>query len=172
LERFNQERGLSLEAYSLATYGNMLWLGMQNPQTVITIICDRVEQLPSKLEKAKIYAKSDTYYPGVTDLIQLSCLNNGLSAKNFGPVQAADFAAWEIRKHHENQNEFWERGDRPTDPAEAQIHLTKWHEEKVGSQLAPRKSLDALLGEAAFDGIVWDYKVLCEAHEARGGVWV
>jgi hypothetical protein len=171
LERFNREHNLELEAYPLAAYGNMLWLGKQNPQTVISAVFDRIEQISSKLERAEIYAKSDNYYPGVCDLIQPIPLNKSLTFRNVRPLQAADFSAWEIRKHHVNQNEWWESEDRPTDPNEALIHLMEWSEKRFGVQLPARKSLDALLESAALDGVVWDYKVLCEAHKARRGVW-
>jgi hypothetical protein len=49
--------------------------------------------------------------------------------------------------------------------------MMQWSEKKFGVQLPARKSLDALLESAAIEGVLWDYKTICEAHEARGGVW-
>jgi hypothetical protein len=168
LERFNREYGLSLEPYPLAAYGCMTWIGKANPGAVVSLIFDRAEQISSKLEKASIYCESDTYYAGVTDLIQPIPLNKGLTFRQVRPIQAADFAAWEIRKHHLNQNDWWELEGRPTSPHEVFQHVVEWSESR---QLQPRKSLEALLENSSIPGVVWDYNVLCEAHEARGGVW-
>jgi hypothetical protein len=166
LDRFNQENGLFLEAYPLAAYGNMLWIGNANPKAIVSLVFDKTEQIASKLEKAGIYAKSDTYYPGVTDLIQPISLNKGLSWRNVRPLQAADFIALEIRKHHLNQYDWW--NDRPDDLIVALNDLDQWAHV---NQVTARKSLAALLEEAEVPGVLWDYKVLCETHEARGGVW-
>jgi hypothetical protein len=98
LDRFNAEKGQSLEPYPLAAYANMVWIGNANPKSVINLTFDRTEQISSKLKKAKSYADSDRYYPGVANLIQLNPLNKGLTWRNVRPLQAADFIAWEIRK--------------------------------------------------------------------------
>jgi hypothetical protein len=166
LDRFNAEKGLSLEPYPLAAYANMIWIGNANPKSAINLIFDRTEHVSSKLKKAKRYADSDTYYPGVTDLIQPYPLNKGLTWRNVRPLQAADFIAWEIRKHHLNQYDWW--NDRPNDLAMAVDDLERW---AVSHQVTARKSLEALLEESEVPGVLWDYTVLCEAHEARGGVW-
>jgi hypothetical protein len=97
-------------------------------------------------------------------------LNKSLTFRDVRALQAADFAAWEIRKHHLNQNEWWELENRPTEADEALVHMMQWSEMKFGTQLPARKSLDALLESAAIE-VLWDYKTLCEAHEARSGVW-
>lgn len=171
LDRFNTEHNQVLEPYPLAAYGCMLWIGKQNPNSVVSAIFDRVEQVSSKLEKAQVYARSDTYYPGVTDLVQPIPLNKALTFRNVRPLQAADFAAWEIRKHHLNQNEWWELEERPAKADEALIHLMEWSRQRFGKQIAARKSLEALLESAEIPGVLWDYHTICDAHEARGGVW-
>jgi hypothetical protein len=168
LERFNRDHGLALEPYPLAAYGCMTWIGNKNPGAVVSMICDHAEQISSKLEKASRYGKSDTYYLGATDLIQPIPLNKALTFREVRPMQAADFAAWEIRKFHLNQNEWWELEDRPRSRPEVFEHVVEWSEQK---QIRPRKSLEALLENAEIPGIVWDYGTLCEAHTARGGVW-
>lgn len=171
LERFNEKHNQTLEPYPLAVYGCMIWIGKCNPQSIVSAIFDRVEQVSSKLAKAQVYAESDTYYQGVTDLIQPIPLNRALTWRNVRPLQAADFAAWEIRKHHLNQNEWWELKDRPTKVDEAILHMMEWSQRRFGTQLPARKSLEALLESAEIPGVLWDYHTLCEAHEARGGVW-
>jgi hypothetical protein len=88
------------------------------------------------------------------------------------PLQAADFAAWEARKNHLNQNEWWELKDRPQDPDDGWAHMMKWSQEKYGTLIPrARKSMEALVESVPFEGIVWDYRTLCVAHEARGGAW-
>ncbi|WP_315807376.1 MULTISPECIES: DUF3800 domain-containing protein [unclassified Bradyrhizobium] len=166
LERFNQENGLSLEAYPLAVYANMVTIGRANPKAVVSLIFDRAEQIGSKLIKAQTYANSDTYYRGVTDRIQLTALSKSLTWRNVRPLQAADLIAWEVRKHHLNQYDWW--NDRPDDLSAAIDSLEQW---SIQNGVTPRKSLEALLEESEIPGILWDYKVLCEAHKARGGVW-
>jgi hypothetical protein len=168
LERFNRDHGVALEPFPLAAYGCMTWIGKANPGAVVSLIFDRAEQISSKLEKASNYCESDTYYAGVTDLIQPIPLNKGETFREVRPIQAADFAAWEIRKHHLNQNEWWELEDRPHEAHEVFRQAVEWAENKG---LQPRKSLEALLENASIPGVLWDYNTLCEAHEARGGVW-
>src|SRR5262249_45367653 len=126
LDRFNRENQLRLEPYPLAVYGCMLWIGKQNPDAVVSAVFDHIERVSSKLKRADIYAKSDTYYAGVTDRIQPIPLNKRLTFRDVPAIQAADFAAWEIRKHHLNQNEWWELPDRPKRPDEGLPHLMEW----------------------------------------------
>ena len=131
LERFNRDHGAALEAYPMAVYGCMLWIGKANPDAVISLIFDKIEQVSSKLDKATEYARSDTYYIGVTDKIQPIPLNKGITFRNVPALQAADFSAWEIRKHHLNQNEWWELPDRPADPNEALFDLMEWSQKEL-----------------------------------------
>jgi hypothetical protein len=168
LKRFNQRHGQNIEPYPLAAYGCMTWIGKANPDVVVSAIFDRCERITSRLKKATIYCESDIYYAGTTNLIQPIPLRKDVTFRKVRPIQAADFAAWEIRRHHLRQNDWWELEDRPRRASEVFLQLMEWSENKG---LQPRKSLEALLENAELPGVLWDYNTLCEAHEARGGVW-
>lgn len=63
LERFNSERGLSLEPYPLAAYGCMLVAARQNLKGMpIQLVFDKVEKVESKLAIARTYAEADKYW--------------------------------------------------------------------------------------------------------------
>src|SRR6202035_1470270 len=108
LARFNSEKGLSLEPYALAVYACMLQIRRDYPNGIVSLIFDRIEQVSSRLEKAIGYAKGDPTHPGAADYIQPIPLPANCTFRNVRPIQAADFVVWEIRKHHIQQNEWWE----------------------------------------------------------------
>ncbi|MGP0095285.1 MAG: hypothetical protein ACLPKB_35830 [Xanthobacteraceae bacterium] len=172
LERFNSEKGLELDPYSLAAYGCMVHIKQVYPTDIVNLFFDRIEKVKSRLDKAVKYAEADEYYTGVAGFIQPIPIQKNLTFRNIRPLQAADFLAWEARKHHVQQNEWWEMEDRPETWDARFQHYQEWSREKFGTRLPPpRKSLDALLKQMNFEGIVWDYRALNIAHEARGGVW-
>jgi hypothetical protein len=174
LDRFNAEKNLDLEPYPLAAYGCMLLAARQHiPRMPIQLVFDRVEKVRSKLATARIYADSDAYWPGECDFITVSSLVKGVTLENLPPMQAADFAAWEFRKHQERIDEWYESGgDEVPDANEAWEKLEQWILEKYGSHEAiTRKSAYALIESQRFANLVWDYRVLNEVHELRGGVW-
>jgi len=173
LKRFNTEKGLCLEAYSLAAYGCMLVAVRDNPGWSIELVFDHTDKVASKLAIARDYADSDNYEgPEAFGKITALPLPKSLTAKEIPAIQAADFFAWEFRKNHENVSEWFDLVDRPDDPDEAWEHMQQWSLRKFGSSVPPRrKSANALLDGNEFYPLVWDYKTICEAHELRGGVW-
>jgi hypothetical protein len=172
LQRFNAERGLELDTYALGVYGCMLHVRQNHPNTVIKLFFDRIEKVTSRLDKAQQYAEADGYYVGVTDSIQPIPLQRGFTFREVRPMQAADFLAWELRKHHIDQNEWWEIEDKPMTWDERFKHYQEWSWNKFGALLPPpRKSLNALLERIRLEGIVWDYRALTIAHNARGAIW-
>ena len=172
LARFNSEKSLSLEPYALAVYAIMLQIRRGYPNMIVSLIFDHIEQVFSRLEKAIEYAKDDPTYPGAADYIQPIPLPKACTFRNVRPIQAADFVVWEIRKHHIQQNEWWELKDLPSDWNARFEHYQAWSRRKHGTRLPPaRKSLGALATRVPLQGIVLDYRGLCLAHEARGGIW-
>ena len=172
LQRFNSENGLELESYSLAVYGCMVHIKKAYPTDIVNLFFDRIEKVKSRLDKAEEYAVADPYFTSVANFIQPIPLQKGLTFRNVPPIQAADFLAWEARKHHVQQNEWWEMEGRPESWEDRFMHYQEWSREKFGTRLPPpRKSLGALLKQMNFDGMVWDYRALNIAHEARGGAW-
>lgn len=173
LERFNSERQLALEPYPLAAYGCMLLAARQNiPGISIELIFDRVEKVERKLATARDYAEADNYWKGECDSIKVMGLDKNTQLVDLPSMQAADFVAWEFRKHQERIAEWYELGDLPPDADEAWERLQKWILEKYGShENAARKSAQALIEPQRFANLVWDYRTLNEVHELRGGVW-
>lgn len=173
LEKFNTERGLQLEPYPLAAYGCMLLTARDNlPGISIELVFDNVEKVQSKLAKANEYAASDTYYDGSLERVVTSGLPKNLTAKDVPAMQAADFFAWEFRKSHEKVADWFDLTDRPRDRDAGWEHMQEWSQQQFGSKIPPpRGSATALLDGNEFYPLIWDYQTLCEAHEARGGVW-
>ncbi len=172
LARFNTEKGLALDAYALAVYACMLQIRRDYPDRIVSLIFDRIERVFSRLEKATEYAKGDPTYPGAADFIQPIPLPAACTFRNVRPIQAADFLVWEIRKHHVQQNEWWELQDRPDGWNQRFEHYKAWSERRFGTKLPPaRKSFGALMGQMQLNGIIFDYRGLCLAHEATGGIW-
>ena len=172
LERFNSERGLNLDPYSLGAYGCMVHIKQKYPTEPVSMHFDRIEKVKSRLDKAVEYAEADNYYVGVADTILPIPLLKCLTFRDVRPIQAADFLAWEARKYNVQQNAWWEIEDRPETWNERFEHYQDWSRKKFGTRLPPaRKSLNALLKRLSYDGIVWDYRALNIAHNARGGAW-
>jgi hypothetical protein len=174
LDRFNADHGLTLEPYSLAAYGCMLLTVRENlPGMPIELVFDHVEQVESKLAKARAYADSDkTYEPGICDATAITGLPKACTWREIPALQAADFFAWEFRKNHENVSEWFDFMDKPDDWDARWDHFEQWSLDKFGSKIpTTRKSAVALLDGNEFYAMIWDYKNLCDAHTARGGVW-
>ena len=99
-------------------------------------------------------------------------IGSRLYFRNVRALQAADFLVWELRKHHTQQNEWWELPDRPSGWQQRFEHYQAWSKQRHGTRLPPaRKSFEALARLTPVNGIVLDYRGLCLAHKARGGVW-
>jgi hypothetical protein len=174
LQRFNEEHGLNLEPYPLAAYGCMLLTARDNlPRMPITLVFDNVEKAHSKLEKAREYADSEQKYePGICDTVVTTPLEKPLTWRDAPALQAADFFAWEFRKNHENVGEWFDFMDQPDDWDERWAHFEQWSLQKYGRKVpTTRKSAAALLDGNEFYAMIWDYRNLCDAHQARGGVW-
>jgi hypothetical protein len=176
LARFNSAKGLNLQPYSLAAYGCMLLVGKDYPKnTPIELVFDHVEKVTSKLALARDYAESDHYHgsDGVFDLLVTTPLPKDITFRQLPALQAADFWAWEYRKNHLNLDEWWSLAERPQSWGDEQWeHMNQWVTGKFGSfEDATRMSLQELLRRSQFKCMIWHFQELCEAHEARGGVW-
>jgi hypothetical protein len=172
LDQFNADKGLSLDPYSLAVYACLLQISKVYPDQFVTMIFDSIEQVHSRLKKAEDYAQSDASHPEAADYVQLMPLPRKATWRNVKALQAADFLVWEIRKHHTQQKEWWELPDRPSDWQDRFEHYQEWSKKKHGTRLPPpRKSLGALAMRQPLNGMVFDYRGLSLAHDARGGIW-
>jgi hypothetical protein len=174
LDRFNAEHGENLEPFSLAAYGCMLLTARDNlPGMPIELVFDHAEKIESKLARARAYAEFDKQYePGVCDAVVTRGLPKTQTWREVPALQAADFFTWEFRKNHENVGEWFDFTGKPDDWDLRWEHFEEWSLQKFGSKIpTTRKSAVALLNGREFYAMIWDYKNLCEAHRARGGLW-
>lgn len=92
--------------------------------------------------------------------------------KNVIELQAADYIAGDFRKQHLAVDGWWKIEDKPQDFVERKNHFDGWSLQKYGSvNPSLRKSLKAVVERTPHTLFVWDYDKLCEAHQARNGVW-
>jgi hypothetical protein len=171
LNRFNSEFGLSLESYPLAALGCMVVLANRYPNTTSELFFDHVEKLGSKLAKVEEMADSDRLYAEEFGYIIRTPLQKKITYKTLRSLQAADFAVWELRRHHLQLTEWFAIDGKPLDGDARWTHFQEWSQGRFGQNKPPmRKSAEALL-KNGIDNLVWDYDQLCLAHELRGGVW-
>ena len=182
LERFNTEKGLKLQAYSLAAYGCMVLIGRNYLGKPAEMIFDHVEKVQSKLAQAQEYADTDRLYgaggehappDGVFGKLVTTGLPKDITSREIPALQAADFWVWEYRKSHLKLDDWWSLSDRPQEWGDEQWeHMDKWMTENHGGwDIATRKSLQALLTQQNFECMIWGYQELIDAHNSRGGVW-
>ena len=173
LNKFNKDHRLRLEAYSLAVYGCMAQIYSLYPQTLVSLIFDHIEKVYSRLERAVKYARGDITFPAMADYVIPTPLPPRCSFREVCPLQAADFIAWETRKHHLKQEDWWTLNSLPHEWSERFAHFKNWSKEKFGTSLPPpRKSIEAVAKNFRVrGGPMFDYRGLSIAHNARNGVW-
>jgi hypothetical protein len=170
LARFNSEFGLSLEPYPLAAFGCMVVLTNAYGRETMELWFDHVEKVEDKLAKAAVIADSDRLYAGDFDNMNRTGMAKG-TAKKVRAMQAADFAVWELRKHHLQLADWFGIEGKPIDAERRWAHFQEWAQAKYGQRVPTmRKSAEALL-KNGINNLVWDYDQLKLAHELRGGVW-
>ena len=172
LKQFNKDyRKPKVNALALAIYALLLQIYHSYPNQIIELVFDHETKIESRLILAKQYAKSDERYPGLLNKMGLWELPGDLSWRNVKELQAADFAAWEIRRHHRDLTGWLDDPNLPGDPRERWEHLIEWSRRNFNGRLYKRTSLDFLFSYSPHQGGIWDYQTLCRVHKARGGVW-
>jgi hypothetical protein len=173
LARFNNEYNISLNPFALSAYTVLLQIGRTYLDTVVEAFFDRADKISLKLQIAEQYAMSDNCNAGITDNVQSIPMAKGFNFKNVIELQAADFAAWELRYYHLGLDEFFESDNLPTDQNERGKLLNEFINARQHRDNARqhRGSFDNLLSKSANQGGIWDYQTLCRVHEARGGSW-
>jgi len=119
LDRFNAERGLSLQPYPVAVYGSLISIYQRYPREPVELVFDHVEKIHSKLAAARDYADGDQHYAGDFDRMQMIPLNKSLTFRDIKPLQAADFLVWEYRKNQcsfASSHKFMMRKTKKTAP--------------------------------------------------------
>lgn len=171
VERFNREYRLRLQPYPLAVYGCMIAVNHYYESDYMELVFDHVEKVGSKLDKAKDYAYSDSYWTEANfKRIQLTPLGEAFTFKQVIELQAADYHVGEARKQHIKMDGWFSSEGKPKGWNERGDHMEKWAEENgVPKHLRP--PLEALIRYEPPTPFVWDYDRLCEAHQLRNGVW-
>jgi hypothetical protein len=174
LQRFNEETSIGLTPYPLVAYTCMLLAGKNYEALPIEMTFDHVEQIASKLAKAREYADSDKFHSGACNKVVTIPLPENLTFREIPALQAADFCVWEFRKTHVSVMDGWHSLDaKSTEREERRKQQHRWSIEMFGTEFPPfRKSAMALLASVpSFKSIIWDYDQIRDANEARGGVW-
>jgi len=172
VQRFNRDMGLEIDPFALGAYACALEIKAAFPTQPVELFFDRANNAPSKLKLAEKYAETDEFYPGILDNIQFRPLPKGVTWREVKPVQAADFAAYELRKSYLKVHEYYEMEDRPSDGREIPFNFSSWCAAKFNHPLSPdRQSFIRLTTMTHIEGIVWDYRAIKIAHDARGGGW-
>jgi hypothetical protein len=107
LKRFNKEYKMSLKPLPLAIYTVLLQIGRTYPNQNVEVIFDWADKLRSKIDTAETYAESDKRNVGIIDKTITTILCKQIWFKDVIEIQAADFLAYEIRKHHLDLNEWF-----------------------------------------------------------------
>jgi hypothetical protein len=174
LRRFNKEKGLDIDPVSFALYGNLIELHANYPGKSIEIVIDRVNSAPSRIEMAKTFAATDAFLPGCGEGVSIRALSGNDSFRNVLPMQAADFAAYELRKDNETNTVFFSDVLPTIDRKDMMGQFLFWQLRKYGKATWPptrRRSLDALSRVSPIGGGVWDHAMFIAADQARNGIW-
>lgn len=177
LDRFNDETGVSLEAYPLAAHACLSLIGLKyaEHQQPITAVFDKIEKVQSKLKTAHSYMDAKTHqYRKFCSNIASTWLPEPATSRDVPALQAADLIAWEVRKAHFGMKEWQQsRGDGHPTRWDAWQDYEAFTREKTGEDPRIRKSLGALISGDDLPGrsIVWDYMQIMATHKARDGLW-
>jgi hypothetical protein len=168
LNRFNRERSRNLEALPLALYACMNDIYVADPCREVDMALDRFDKPDSVIAKAKEYAATH-WSDDVSQNITGRPLKNPDSFRNVRPLQAADFIAYEIKKNIESRRE-WLDESMDDDPETWQESERQWLTSRGFTYPRLRKSLAGLL-DVPVSAPVWDYRVMCQLDDRRGGKW-
>ena len=186
LRRFNAETGAGIDASALALYASALSARQLHQKDCLELLLDRTTDGNRKVATAASYGKTDSYYPFMRDFPKFVVLaKDGPGGRDISGLQAADFLAWELRKNYELKRPWFESEHPSPDSPDWGKSLMGWHvQERIAHMQKHkvkelsfgvdimRRSLSALADAAPIEGIIWDYRAISIAHEARNGVWV
>jgi hypothetical protein len=182
LAKFNAEFGANIDGYALTLMDLIGNISLHYPGESMDLLLDRTGAGQRKrISAAWDYlasAKTDPErraYENADTFINVSPLPKELTFRNFRPMQAADFAAWESRKNIIMKDPFFESEIAQTSLNRSFFDYWIWLADKEGEITLPpqgdRKSFRALNQASQIQGSVWDYRALCDEHKSRGGIW-
>lgn len=173
LRRFNMQFGTNLDAFGLAIYMAMIEMMKRFPDQPIEAIFDRADKVRSKIDIALSYGTSDWKWHERFKNMIATALPENIGFKKVIPIQAADYIAWETRRHIVDIDEWFGVTDRPIGKGqETWEHLTKWAKDKFGADVpVRRKSLLQLANSNPIKGVILDFENICIMHKMRKEIW-
>jgi hypothetical protein len=163
LRAFNERERLDLNAFAFGLYACIIELRPKFPNDEIQIIIDKITKPQKHIGLAVQYAEMDTFADLRADELPITPLGKDESFKTILPIQAADFLAWEVRKHG-NDRIGWIPPDGDIDQAGMVADYIKWADREN-----PRLRMSAVYLSAAVPhrGHVWDAFNINAAHTIR-----
>jgi hypothetical protein len=111
LKRFNVEFSADIDGYSLTLADCLGNISLQFPGTRMELRVDRVPKAVSKITLAHQYLSSSKSHPeciqNVETFISVMPYTEGMTFRTVQAIQAADFAAWEMRKSVIAKDKFY-----------------------------------------------------------------
>jgi len=170
--KFNTEKNRAIDPRALALYGCMQEIYSKYQGEAVEIRLDNLQKPFKVLEAAYEYARR-FMYDDISQNLEIMPIQNGESFKTVLPMQAADFAAYEIRKFNEDDAEWFEK-------IKPNVAADSWHGSHFEWKVAQgkqwpgyRKSFAKLVDASPIDGAIWDYVLLCglDFYNLKDGVW-
>jgi len=173
LKLFNEARGRSIQALPLAIFTCDVHMQVYFEGKTVEAMVDRITKPEKNISLAKEYLTTSPTMKGKPNLTALFPAKGDLNAKNVQPLQAADFAAWEIRKKYERLDPFFKSVDlsHVQSNAEYVYEYEDWLDKSGLPFPDERKSLTALGDATTFKSVIWTYEVLCDEDDRRDGKW-
>jgi hypothetical protein len=173
LKRFNEARGRSIQALPLAIFTCDVHMQVYFEGKTIETMIDRITKPEKNIAIAKEYLATSPAMMGKQDLSALFPAKGDLNAKTVKPLQAADFAAWEVRKKYERLEPFFQSVDLSHVRSNMGYlyEYEDWFDKSGRSFPDERKSLTALGDATTFRCPIWTYEVLCAEDDQRDGKW-
>ncbi|MGY8682881.1 hypothetical protein Q2941_34670 [Bradyrhizobium sp. UFLA05-153] len=173
LKRFNAERGRSVEAIPLAIFTCDIIMQDYFKGKTIAAMLDRISKPDRAIQIAKEYLASSPVMKGKPDLSSLFPAKENESAKTIKPLQAADFASYEVRRKWERLAPFFNEVDlsHVENNEQLRFEYDDWLERSGLTWPDERKSLTSLGDATTFRCPIWTYQVLCDEDDKRCGRW-
>lgn len=182
LQKFNTEFGINVDGYSLTLMDWLSNISLHYPGISMDLRVDRGQSRPrKKIDLAWDYLASSKRHPecyeNADKFIDVGLIPKHLTFRNFRPMQAADFAAWEMRKSIISKDDFLNDINKEEWKERTYLDYVFWLLGKGEKEVAfppvvrERKSFNALRQASEISGGVWDYNTLKHEHEIRGGIW-
>jgi hypothetical protein len=193
LARFNTENSTQIDPLALCFLSQGMGIQLAYPEDEVQIVVDPIHNAQERLTLARGYIRSNPTTPDAIDRLPIFTLLNqksAISARNCPALQAADFLAWELRKHYELKKEWFATEHKQLRPGEDPwFSLMTWEARRryqsailkgfIPTKTNPfviptrlsRTSLAMLANASTARLGIWDTAALHAHHALRNGVW-